>query len=468
MRTRLGGSRALAPRRRDQGGEPVEQFQGREGQRGAAVRLRFRKPIDDPLGIDLGQPFQSKGWPGTIAQQPLQPGAVIPGNPHRRIERKATLLPGQHRFGVRSLQQPAAGKPPQHPPAHLRGDGRERLRGQGLGGSELDLTVGAALKYPVEDAAVEMDVAVQCRAKPVHEAHRPEPCARPRPGTGLLQGERLGPRRMDWLERLLGDSPDPRAWFLLPAEYSGRIELPGEVEIAESLVFPCRRLLLGLEGFLVGRRAGVRRLHWCLAHADLPDTGFTVGSAGLLRGADPWLVLVRGHLERLDLPAPVWDVGLRSGAVSTLDLAAPEVSPALFPDLAVPGRSPDPALLDRLRARLGADSVRGIALVGDHRPELAWRWCEPGGARGGHPQVGPAALAAAGAHAPGCPDGHPWLDGPLDLDLGRERERIDTGWWDGGEVARDYFMATTARSERFWVYRDLRGDRGWYLHGVMG
>jgi protein ImuB len=60
-------------------------------------------------------------------------------------------------------------------------------------------------------------------------------------------------------------------------------------------------------------------------------------------------------------------------------------------------------------------------------------------------------------------DGKPWLDGALDL--GAERERIDTGWWDDGAVARDYFIATSARGERLWVYRELRGRRGWYLHG---
>ena len=59
----------------------------------------------------------------------------------------------------------------------------------------------------------------------------------------------------------------------------------------------------------------------------------------------------------------------------------------------------------------------------------------------------------------------PWWNG--ELDLGRERERIETGWWDGFEVARDYFVATTARGERLWIYRELKGRRGWFLHGMF-
>jgi protein ImuB len=60
----------------------------------------------------------------------------------------------------------------------------------------------------------------------------------------------------------------------------------------------------------------------------------------------------------------------------------------------------------------------------------------------------------------------PWWDG--ELDLGMERERIETGWWDGQEVARDYFVATTTIGERLWIYRELKGRRGWFLHGLFG
>ena len=35
-------------------------------------------------------------------------------------------------------------------------------------------------------------------------------------------------------------------------------------------------------------------------------------------------------------------------------------------------------LVERLRARLGEDAVRGLTLVPDHRPERAWRFAAPG------------------------------------------------------------------------------------------
>jgi protein ImuB len=62
----------------------------------------------------------------------------------------------------------------------------------------------------------------------------------------------------------------------------------------------------------------------------------------------------------------------------------------------------------------------------------------------------------------------PWLDGhPLQL-LGGP-ERIETGWWEGAPVARDYFIAQARGGELLWLYR-LRpapeaGQPGWFLHG---
>jgi protein ImuB len=45
-------------------------------------------------------------------------------------------------------------------------------------------------------------------------------------------------------------------------------------------------------------------------------------------------------------------------------------------------------------------------------------------------------------------------------------ERIESGWWDGADVRREYHVARNARGRCGWVFRDLRTG-GWYLHGVF-
>jgi len=43
-------------------------------------------------------------------------------------------------------------------------------------------------------------------------------------------------------------------------------------------------------------------------------------------------------------------------------------------------------------------------------------------------------------------------------------ERIETGWWRGLTVCRDYWRVETETRQHFWVYRDLRSGN-WFLHG---
>ena len=54
------------------------------------------------------------------------------------------------------------------------------------------------------------------------------------------------------------------------------------------------------------------------------------------------------------------------------------------------------------------------------------------------------------------------------LRLMSEPERIETGWWDGGEVARDYYTAVDLHGVRLWVFRERDEPHGWFLHGVFG
>ncbi len=64
--------------------------------------------------------------------------------------------------------------------------------------------------------------------------------------------------------------------------------------------------------------------------------------------------------------------------------------------------------------------------------------------------------------------GRPRRHGPLELLRGPER--IESGWWDGEDVTRDYYLARDSRGVLLWVYREFSGAGagGWFLHGVFG
>jgi protein ImuB len=63
-------------------------------------------------------------------------------------------------------------------------------------------------------------------------------------------------------------------------------------------------------------------------------------------------------------------------------------------------------------------------------------------------------------------DGWPRRSGALRLVS--EPERIESGWWDGGVIARDYYSALDPYGVRLWVFRDRSAPHGWFLHGIFG
>ena len=111
-------------------------------------------------------------------------GEPRPGVSSWRSPPQYASLPAEHVAGLHGLEQTAAGEPPQHPSAHLLGDGGHLSRRQCRGVEEADLAVFAGIEQAVDDAATKMNVAVQRGAETVHEANLPEP----RPGRGRGDG----------------------------------------------------------------------------------------------------------------------------------------------------------------------------------------------------------------------------------------------------------------------------------------
>jgi protein ImuB len=134
-----------------------------------------------------------------------------------------------------------------------------------------------------------------------------------------------------------------------------------------------------------------------------------------------------------------------------------------------------PQLVERLQARLGAEAVRGLRLVPEHRPEI----------NGDMPLFSSPATRAStmSPKKEACPhfsrpvwllaepqplEGgeQPRYEGPLEIEEGPER--IESGWWDGRDVRRDYYVARTPAGARLWIFRERRAPGGWFLHGVFG
>lgn len=285
-------------------------------------------------------------------------------------------------------------------------------------------------------------------------------CRLPRDGVA----RRTDPRLLACLDRALGKRADPRLPYTPPATFQRRLSLPGEVKNTETLLLAAHRLLLELAGYLQTRAGGVQTLEWHLAHRRSPATRLNIELVTASRDAGHLLLLLRERLARVTLVEAVTYLGLRVRDILPLAPASQD----LFGEEGVAGGDWR-ALVERLGSRLGRAAVQGLAVAAEHRPEKAWRGRPPGEA---------AARPLPQASARGRPlwlldppemlrtvVGDPWLDGRLHLTRGPER--IESGWWDGADIARDYFEALHPSGARYWVYQELRAQRGWYLHGVF-
>ncbi len=145
-------------------------------------------------------------------------------------------------------------------------------------------------------------------------------------------------------------------------------------------------------------------------------------------------------------------------------------------------------LIERLSSRLGRDRVVSARLSREPQIELAYRY---------HPLTGKGKLPAAKfsmaphtrnqhqlpaycrplllIHPPlavqavaiapyGPPVSFQYQNNTHQIIAQWGPERVETGWWRGPTIRRDYYRVEDQHGSRFWLFRDLRGA-AWFLHG---
>ena len=289
------------------------------------------------------------------------------------------------------------------------------------------------------------------------------------PRAGLAR--RLGSAAVQDLDIALARQFAPRRAFAPRERFRARGDFETEIENAAYLEKTLDPLIARCAEFLRARQAGVQALRLKLLHRDHAATVVRVGLASVT-GERRRLTDVLAHkLARLKLAAPVRSMELISGALQPLSAGSLDVFAGLAGDGC--GRDGVPQLVERLRARLGEEAVYGLVSIPEHRPEAASRRVH---------ELPPAGAGRAGENTidRGADDGmrRPvWLlDAPLPLTSGlvleQGPERIESGWWDGKGVARDYYVARLspgaphARGATLWVFQERRSKR-WYLHGMF-
>lgn len=265
------------------------------------------------------------------------------------------------------------------------------------------------------------------------------------PRDGLQR--RFGADLLHALDRLMGDVPAGLELYAPPDSVDWRIELSHEVGNTASLVFPLRRMTSDLAAFLGGRDGGVQRFTVGLEHRE-GVTDVVIGMLSPERSAAVLFEAARGRMDHVHLAQPVIALRLKAEHLPSF---VPE-GRDLFDERAADAL-PIEQLRERLRARLGDRSVHQLSTTNDPRPERSQ-------AIGDDDEGDAETLPRPTWLLP-----HPIpLRGPMPHVLAGP-ERLETGWWDGGETRRDYYIVETSLGQRAWAFCPPDEQTGWMLHG---
>ncbi len=285
------------------------------------------------------------------------------------------------------------------------------------------------------------------------------------PRAGLAR--RLGPDAVLDLDIALARAPAPRRALVPRERFRERIDLETEIDQVAHLEPAITALVERCVQFLRERQVGVQALELKLWHRAGPVMRVRVGVASVTGERRRLSDVLAQKLTQIELAAPVRAVELISGRLQPLIASSVDA----FAGMAYAGHCDGaPQLVERLRARLGENSVYGVCVIAEHRPEAAYRRVY---------ELRLAETPNLAAAVRDCDMQRPvWLlqepeplpYGALILEQGPER--IESGWWDGKGVTRDYYIARRNQDShpghgaRLWVFQERRSNH-WYIHGVF-
>lgn len=294
------------------------------------------------------------------------------------------------------------------------------------------------------------------------------------PRAGLAS--RFGQSLIDRMDQLTGAKPELICPHHAEPEMIARREFEDPIESREVLEIVLRELVTEVSTTLVARQHGAVQLTCrfkCQRDGQSEETQFLVGLHEASGNARHLRDLLRMQLEQCELPGPV-------SAISLAVMLSARLVPRQRELFAANQDSTRELslLIDRLGSRLGREAVLRPRLGADAQPEYAYRYeflvgklqRLPAAEQRSLPERplfcerAPVLLTALAIAPEGAPQRFRFQGQDQRILRSWGPERIQTGWWRGQYIRRDYYRVECDNGRRYWLFRS---SGQWFLHGVF-
>lgn len=316
----------------------------------------------------------------------------------------------------------------------------------------------------------------------------------PRAGLATRLGEELLKR---W-DQAWGWSQEVLVAFRHPPELIVKIDLEVPAVQQDAVEYWINESLCRLTEQLWHRQQGVLRTDVVLHGVDQPPVRMRLDLFRPTMTTDHLWALLKLQLQRERLPKAVREIEVQALVVAPLENQQMELFDSQFNH-----EKNISHLVNRLSSRLGSEQVVEVSLRHGAQPEYGYRTRPVAGQRrkslrntkrgrkkSGLPRASagepvdqeilkatsknmrrplrlfpkPIRLETVNAEGTTPPASILWQGQSRRVGRRWGPERIETGWWRGPMVQRDYYRIEIETGERLWIYCDLESGQ-WFLHG---
>jgi protein ImuB len=311
---------------------------------------------------------------------------------------------------------------------------------------------------------------------------------------------RLGAGLLPRLDQALGQTTEMIESVRPAAEYTARRDLEHPLSGQEMMEQVIGELLISVCHQLSNSGRGTLQLAVRLHGETSPSQKLAVGLYQPTVDAERITKLISMQLETLQLPVDMEVTLIEVDVLSSAKL--PREQTELFADPDKTDLKSLRSLIDSLSSRLGMQQVVQPEVTTDPQPELACRWVPLAGQKkrlkkdqqkgatdnprrrsARSPRQAPAIafrkrvrpiellskprrVDVVSISPSGAPARVRYAGAWQEVKRFWGPERIETAWWRGRSIRRDYYRVQTAHGERLWLYRCLRNG-SWHLQGFF-